>query len=136
MKLSNSEIKARLGFGVNGEVQRFFTNDCAIHMDKFIPFDTGILRNLKVIGFDYVDYLSPYAHYMFNGELYVDSITGKGAFYNPDYGFWSRPNIEKIASGIDLKYHTPGTGAFWDKRMWSAEGKDVIRNTQNFMRGH
>lgn len=135
MKLSNSEIKARLGFGVNGEVQRFFTNDCAIHMDKFIPFDTGVLRNLKTIGFDYVDYLSPHAHYMYNGELYVDPITGKGAFYNPDYGFWSRPNTEKIPSGIDLNYHTPGTGAFWDKRMWSAEGKDVIKDTQNFMRG-
>lgn len=135
MKLNTNMIKANLGFGVDGEVQRFFTNQCDIHMDKFIPFDTGILRNLKVLGLDYIDYLSPYARYMYNGILYVDPITGKGAFYDPDYGFWSRPNVEKIPTNIELNYHTSGTGAFWDKRMWSAEGKDIIRDTEKFMRG-
>ncbi len=128
-------IKARLGFGVNGEVQKFFTNECASHMIKYVPRDQGFLsEKLVYAGNDYVEYRTPYAHYQYHGELYVDPVTGKGAFYDSDYGFWSRPNTKKISSGKKLKYHTPNTGSYWDKRMWSSEGKDIIKNTENYMK--
>ena len=44
-----SEIKANLGIEPNGRVQKFFTNTCRNHMDKYVPKDTGILRENVVI---------------------------------------------------------------------------------------
>ncbi len=129
-----SKIKANLGFGVNGDVQRFFTNQCATHMNKYVPFNVGALRNQIDVGLDYITYMSPYAHYQYIGDLYVDPITLKGAFFEENYGFWSRPNTEKILSGKPLNYHTPGTGSYWDKRMWSAEGEQIIKDTENYMK--
>lgn len=102
-----SQIITDLGLNADGDVQRFFTNECARQMDVFVPRDTGNLSKIKVIGKDYVEYRSPYAHYQYMGEMYVDPKTGKGSFYSPEYGHWSRPNVSKIPSGKRLTYHTP-----------------------------
>lgn len=56
---------------------------------------------------------SDYGHYQYEGELYVDPITGKGAFYSPEYGFWSRPGVTKIPSGRPLNYSQPNAVAHW-----------------------
>ena len=44
-----------------GEVQQFFTNEYARYMDDYVPFDTGMLKNNKVLTPTYIDYVSPYA---------------------------------------------------------------------------
>ena len=40
-----SQIKANLGINPGGRVQRFFTDTCYKHMDKYVPKDIGNLRN-------------------------------------------------------------------------------------------
>lgn len=130
-----SKIKANLGLGTNGETQRFFTEECARKMNKYVPYKNGGLQESIFVGDDYIDYRSPYSHYQYIGELYVDSKTGKGAFFNENYGYWSRPDTTKIPSGRPLNYHTPGTGNYWDKRMWSAEGKEIIKDVEKHMKG-
>jgi len=129
-----SQIKARLGIEPYGRVHKMFTQICADHMDKFIPEKTGILESNKEVLVDRVIYKSRYAHYQYKGELYVDAQTGKGAFYSNSYGFWSRPKTKKIPSGRPLVYKKPGTGNYWDQRMWSAERQDVINELQAYMR--
>ena len=69
--IDTKAVKKRLGFGVNSEVQRLFTNECAREMNEFVPKDIGILRMLIDIGYDYIEYQSPYAHYQYIGEKYV-----------------------------------------------------------------
>lgn len=101
-----SVIKARLGIEPNGRVQRFFTNTCYKHMDKYVPKDEGNLRLNVDIEADKIIYESPYAHAQYVG----------------------------IVHGSEVKnYTTPGTGPYWDKRMWSAEKDDVIREVQNYI---
>lgn len=63
-----SKIKANLGIEPNGKVQKFFTNTCARHMDKYIPKDTGMLRTNVDIQADSITYQSPYASYQYKGE--------------------------------------------------------------------
>lgn len=128
-------IVAKLGLEPNGAVQKFFTNNCYRHMDKYVPRDDGNLRANVDIEPDHIIYKSPHAHYVYEGILYVDPKTGKGAFHNKDYGFWSRPNTTKIRSNKKLKYHTPGTGPYWDRAMVNAEIQVVIKETENYMRG-
>ena len=131
-----SVIEARLGIKAGGPAQKFFCNECYRYMAQFVP--GGIKShlnqnaNLAVDG-SVVIYNGPDAHYLFNGNLYIDPLYKKGAFYSQDYGYWSRPGITKINSGKELNYNTPGTGAHWDKLMWTSRGDEVIKNVQNYI---
>ena len=103
-----SVIKARLGIEPNGRVQKFFTNTCYKHMDKYVPYREGFLRSNVDIQSDSITYESPYARYQYNG-------------------------ISK--SGKPLNYTTPGTGDHWDERMKSAEMQDVVKEVQEYIGG-
>lgn len=56
---------------------------------------------------------SDYGHYQYEGIKYVDPEYNIGAFYSPDYGFWSRPGIEKIPSDEKLTYSKPTAVSHW-----------------------
>lgn len=105
-----SKIKARLGIDSNGRVQKFFTNTCYKHMDKYVPMDKGNLRTVVDIQSDSITYESPYAKYQYKG------IRDDGT--------------HKVKN-----YTTPGTGPYWDERMVSAEMKDVVKEVQNYIGG-
>lgn len=106
-----STIKARLGIEPNGRVQKFFTNTCYKHMDKYVPKDEGNLRTIVDVESNSITYESPYARYQYYGVR--EDGTHK---VNPK------------------NYTTPGTGTYWDKRMLSAEKRDVIREVKNFIK--
>lgn len=103
-----SQIKARLGIEPNGRVQKFFTNTCYKHMDKYVPLDEGNLRTIVDIKSDSITYESPYASYQYYG-------------------------ISK--SGKPLNYRTAGTGDHWDERMKSVEMQDVVKEVQDYVGG-
>ena len=102
-----SVIKANLGIEPNGRIQRFFTNTCYKHMDKYVPKDNGDLRDIVTLTANSITYESPYAHAQYVG----------------------------FTKGPVRNYTTPGTGPYWDKRMWSAEGNIVVREVQRAVNG-
>lgn len=70
-----SQIKADLGIEPNGRVQKFFTDTCAKHMDKYIPLgETGNLRGVVDKGADYITYESPYAYAQYIGEVHGSPV--------------------------------------------------------------
>ena len=101
-----SEIKADLGIEPNGKVQKYFTERCYQHMDKYVPKDTGNLRENVILDSDSITYQSPYAHAQYVG----------------------------YTKGPVLNYTTPGTGPYWDKRMVSVEINDIIKECQEYMK--
>lgn len=64
-----SSIKASLGINPNGRVQRFFTDTCYNHMNKYVPKDTGNLRTIVHKGINYITYEMPYAHAQYIGVV-------------------------------------------------------------------
>ena len=103
-----STIKADLGIQPNGRVQRFFTRSCYKHMDKYVPMDEGNLRTIVDIQPSSITYEQEYAEAQYYG----------------------------IVNGHPVRhYTTPGTGSYWDKRMWNVEKDKVIRETQNYIEG-
>lgn len=102
-----SEIKADLGIEPNGKVQKYFTERCYQHMDKYVPKDTGALRETVVKGTDYIKYNVPYAHAQYAGTVHGRPVKN---------------------------YTTPGTGPYWDKRMVTAEINDIIKECQEYMK--
>ena len=139
MKQTKAILNAK-GFGTRGKVQKFFTALCAKEMDKYVPMGqgqgSGILKNTKVVRKDSILYVQPYAHYQYIGKLYIDPVYKLGAFFNSEYGFWSRPGVKKIATNIDLKNTGAATrGPYWDKRMWKDRQRVIIRATANYAGG-
>ena len=128
-----SVIKARLGIEPNGRVQKYFQNQCYRYMDKYVPRDEGNLRkNVDLSDPTKIVYNSPYAHYQYEGKLYVMD-NGKGAYYSPEYGFWSDKGKPKHATEIPLNYHTGGTGSHWDRKMVTAEFDSLVAKVQNYV---
>lgn len=107
---SVNNIKARLGIDPNGKVQKFITNTCYKHMDKYVPMDFGDLRTNVDIGDDYITYESPYARYQYYG-------------------------IRQDGTHEVENYTTPGTGPYWDMKMWSAEKENVLKEVQDYVGG-
>ena len=105
-----SQIKARLGIQPNGRVQKFFTNTCYKHMDKYVPMRDGNLRTIVDIQSDSITYESNYAQYQYKG-------------------------MREDGSRPVKNYTTPGTGPYWDRRMVSAEMQDVIKEVQDYIGG-
>lgn len=102
-----SKIIAKLELEPNGRVQKFFTNTCYKHMDKYVPMDEGNLRTIVDVQDSWIMYEMPYAHSQYIGYT-------KGPVRN---------------------YTTPGTGPYWDKRMVSAEMKDIVKEVQSYIGG-
>jgi hypothetical protein len=72
----------------------------------------------------------PYAHYVYEGEVYVDPDYGKGAFYSPNYGFWSRPEVTKVPSGRQMVYTKPSAVSHWDEvavKNHKAQWIDIVK---------
>ena len=105
-----SVIQAHLGIEPNGRVQRYFTNTCAIHMDKYVPFDTGTLAETVEVGYDTITYNQPYAKIVYYG----------------------------VRDGKPLNFQTdnhPLACSYWDRQMVSAEMQDVISEVQAYYDG-
>lgn len=101
-----SLIKTELGIDKGGRVQKFFTDTCIKHMDKYVPKDIGNLRDNISKTERSVTYESPYAHAQYVG----------------------------VVNGSPVKnYTTPGTGPYWDRRMVSAEMGTIVREVQNYV---
>ena len=103
-----SVIKANLGIEPNGKVQKFFTNTCYRYMDKYVPKDNGLLREIVTIDSNSITYEQEYAHAQYIGE-----VNGKPV----------------------VNYTTPGTGPYWDERMKSADMQNVVAEVQDFIDG-
>ena len=89
---------------LDDDVGLYLANQWALYFAKYVPTQEGILATNLTIEPYQITYNSPYAHYQWEGKLYVDPITGKGAFYDTNYGFWSRPGVTKIPTDIPLNY--------------------------------
>jgi hypothetical protein len=103
-----SVIEKHLGINADGRVQKFFTQTCAIHMDKYVPMYKGNLRDYTIEG-NQIIYDQPYAEYQYYGI----SKTGKKLVYSP------------------LKH--PLATSYWDRTMVTNEMSDIVKEVQDFV---
>lgn len=115
----SSVIKARLGLQPNGPAHKFFTQTCAIHMDKYVPFRTGALATTVV-----------------NNGVPTNNVKTAKIIYAQKYAIYP---YKGTRNGTPMKYRLdkhPLAGPRWDKRMWSAEKDTITREVQNYVRTH
>ena len=130
LELPKDLVKS-VGLDEGGKVQKYIDSFVLYHSEPYVPgkhiHDSGVAATK--IGSGKVIWDTPDANYLYEGKLMVDPITLKGAFFAPDYGFWSRPNTQKIMdpTGRDLVYHGGGLrGSHWFDRMIENEMDDLL----------
>lgn len=130
LELPKDLVKS-VGLDEGGKVQKYIDSFVLYHSEPYVPgkhiHDSGVVATK--IGSGKVIWDTPDANYLYEGKLMVDPITLKGAFFAPDYGFWSRPNTQKIMdpTGRDLVYHGGGLrGSHWFDRMIENELDDLL----------
>ena len=113
------QIEKDIGIDESGEKTRMFRDLCDKYMDPYIPMQSGTLKNSKRYpANNIIEYISPYAHYMYMGELYVA----------PNGSSWAKKGEKKHPAGRPLTYNqAPKRGANWDKRMYADRKKDLVR---------
>lgn len=111
-------------------------------MDPYVPADNlALAQNVDIYaegGHGVIHYLSPYAHYQYEGTLYVDPITKKGAFRNEEGRYWSRPGVAKVKTDKKLKhskFRHPLATSYWDKAMMTARKADLAQAYENYLKG-
>ena len=120
----------RRGLEPGGKVQRLVDNAVIRYCDPKVPFATGTLKHsaitASVPGSGLVVYATPYARYLYYGEIMGPNI--------PVYehgvltGFFSLSSRPKHLTGRPLTYNgAPERGSFWFERMMAEHKRDIIR---------
>lgn len=103
----------------NDNFGTFLAHEWKRLINPYTPHRTGNLeRNVVYRPFE-IEYLSPYAHYQYNGKLYADPLYEVGGFTKDGGITWfSRPGVKKVATTTPLNYlkdHNPKATDHWDQ---------------------
>lgn len=137
--LPTSVIEAQLGIQEGGPAHKYFTEKCAEHMDKYVPYRGGDLAYATMYTTtDEVHYTAPYARYMYEGKVMGPNIPIKDANGNIVKWFSRKP---KYVTDRDIDYSQSRAnpehefaGPHWDKRMWSAEKDEVVQEVADYIK--
>lgn len=97
------------------------------YMSPYVPMDSGALDQTVEILPECVHYKSPYAHFQWNGKVFVDD---RGST-------WARRNESKHETSRDLHYSPdqhPLSTSHWDRAMWAAKGDEFCRDIEAYLR--
>lgn len=142
IKMPTHEIETSLGIESGGPVHKFFTETCAKHMDKYVPYaeHQGLHLADATVTTDTITYSTPYARYMYEGKVMGPNIPIKDQ--NGNIIRWISPK-KKHLTGKDIDYSKSRAnaghefaGSHWDKKMWSAEKDDVMKEVADYIKKH
>lgn len=110
----------------------FLANEARRLMDPYVPAKNLILaQNVRTYlsdGEGVVHYLSPYAHYQYEGILYVSSRTGSS---------WASAGEYKVPTDKQLEYSKarhPLATSHWDRAMMAARRTDLVNAYRRWLR--
>lgn len=127
---SVEEILQNHGLQEGGAVQKMIDSECMRYMSDYMPRrQAGELEHkmvmATVIGSGEIDTPGPYAHYLYEGILYVSPTTGSA---------WAKKNEIKVPTGKELTYAgAPMRGKKWFERMKSDHKEDILQSARDLI---
>lgn len=95
--------------------------------DPYVPMDSGTLSQTVEITPEYVHYKSPYAHYQWEGKLYVAENGSP----------WAGRDEAKKPTDRDLDYSTdkhPLATSHWEQAMAVAKGQQLADEISEYLK--
>lgn len=134
-----AQIIRSKGFGADGAVQIFHTQNVLRRIKRYMPFRTGATYKITVAQTDirkpFIVTDTPYAKYLFYGKVMVDPKTGTAGFMTPE-GWRSRRGCTKVVTNRNLEYFkgkNPQAGPRWDRALSANEGAAMVADLQQFI---
>lgn len=122
---SQKEILGRI---FDDETMTYVHDRLHIFMSPFVPMDSGMLDQTVDIKPDCVHYKSPYAHFIWNGKVFVDD---RGST-------WARRSESKHPINKDLDFskdeHAPLATSHWEKAMMVSKGDELCKDITDYLR--
>ena len=117
--------------GRYSEAQKFVDSEVIRLSVPYTPFDSSFLQKSALLGTDIgsgtVEWIAPYAKYMYYGKLMVSPSTGSS---------WAERGERKVLTPKKLNYNgAPKRGAFWFERMKADHKAEILQGAGRFMRG-
>lgn len=133
-----AELLAERGLEPFGKVQSFVDSECIRRMAPYTPFVTGMLEHSAtlstVIGSGMIRQNTPYARYLYYGEVYGPNIP---RYENGELvGFYSPPHKEP--TGRQIKYSKaahPLAGKLWFERMKADHAAKILAEANRIAGG-
>lgn len=126
----NASLKDKLSNFVDDETRLFAQNTLYRYMAPYTPMITGMLRDNVEISKDGVRYLSPYARYLYNGQLMVSAVTGSA---------WAKhdePPKVLADPSKELRYShdvSPLATSHWGQAAMDAKGDSIVAEIEEFI---
>lgn len=99
------ELAKKLSAGAS-RVEEALANEAAKDTAKFVPFRNGRLSNGVKIHGGTIVYPGPYAHYLYEGVVYVDPVLHAAGFLTKEGGWKSRKGVTKVKTDRPLHIST------------------------------
>lgn len=117
-----------------GEQGRLFlANEAKRLMDPYVPAQNLVLaQNTRIYTEDdgaVVEYNSPYAHYQYEGVLYVSSATGSAWARSGEFKVKAEPEKKLVQS----KFRHPLASSHWDDAMMTVRKGDLTKAFQRYL---
>lgn len=112
-------IIAKLGLENKGPVHQWFTNTCALHMDKYVPYRNGPLAKTVVV----------------DGHVNPKNVTEDTITYAQEYAMYVYKGLSR--SGNPLHYtDVPHDKArpYWDVKMWNSDKEKIEQEVENYIK--
>lgn len=125
--LPDNALLKKYGLQEGGQVQKVIDSESMRYMSPYMPRrQAGELEHKMVmdtvIGTGEINTSGPYAHYLYEGILYVSPTTGSA---------WAKRNEIKIPTSRELQYTgAPMRGKKWFERMKSDHKEDILQTAQ------
>lgn len=126
----NASLKDKLSNYVDDETRLFAQNTLYRYMAPYTPMRTGLLRDNVEITKDGIRYLSPYARYLYNGQLMVSAVTGSA---------WAKhdePPKVLADPSKELRYShdvSPLATSHWGQAAMDAKGDSIVAEIEEFI---
>ncbi len=124
------------GLNSMGKIQKYIDSECIRLMKPYTPFKTGILEKMAtvgtVIGSGEIHQSTPYARYLYYGEVYGPNIP---IFESGNLVGYRSPKSKK-PTGREIKYDKsahPLAGKKWFERAKADHKKDILLGAQELI---
>lgn len=97
------------------------------YCSDYVPMDSGALDQTVDVTPEYVHYKSPYAHFQWEGKVFVDD---RGSTY-------AKRNHSKHQTSTDLQYSTdkhPLATSHWEVAAMAAHKGDLCEDITNYLK--
>lgn len=109
------------------DVRKYANTRLHAYCSPYVPMDSGALDQTVNITPEYVHYKSPYAHFQWEGKVFVD---GRGSTY-------AKRSTSKHATGRNLRYAKdkhPLATAHWERAMAVAKGDQLAEDIEEYIK--